>query len=415
VTEPNETRPSPLALALALTPGTLLAGMAGGIAFPILPIVGLRVGLSLPFIGVILAANRAVRVVASPFVGALADRFGGRRTMLAGLVVTALVMSLYVAGILLHHAGPFFLAGRMLHGIGSAGVFIAAQTLALQAGGATQGGKTAGSVRAAMVLGVPIGLTAGGLLSDAFGEVATFSIAAGAVVVAFGGALFTVPDLRVHVKRRPPIRESLREMRDPRLFSVGALSFALNFAATGMVLTTLALLIHVRHISIFGRDEQGTAGIAMGWMTIVDAAATPFAGRLGDRFRAHARVAAGATLSVIAGLVVVGTTAHGAGLAAGLALIGLGAAGLGPSLLVVMGEIVSPGRHGTAVGLLGLMSDVGGTLGPLVGTAIFGGGRAYLVAAGLLCLFLPFAAYLSLREVRGWTSEPAADSTRETS
>ena len=42
-------------LALALAPGTLLAGVAGGIVFPIFPIVGLRVGLSLPFIGVILA------------------------------------------------------------------------------------------------------------------------------------------------------------------------------------------------------------------------------------------------------------------------------------------------------------------------------------------------------------------------
>ena len=36
----------------------LLAGVAGGIAFPILPIVGVKAGLALPFIGVILAANR---------------------------------------------------------------------------------------------------------------------------------------------------------------------------------------------------------------------------------------------------------------------------------------------------------------------------------------------------------------------
>ena len=51
---------SSASLALALTPATLLAGVAGGIAFPILPIVGLRLGLSLPFIGVILAAGNAV-------------------------------------------------------------------------------------------------------------------------------------------------------------------------------------------------------------------------------------------------------------------------------------------------------------------------------------------------------------------
>lgn len=44
--------------AWAIAPGVLLAGIAGGIAFPILPVVGLRAGLSLPFIGLIIAANR---------------------------------------------------------------------------------------------------------------------------------------------------------------------------------------------------------------------------------------------------------------------------------------------------------------------------------------------------------------------
>jgi len=388
-------------MALALTPGTLLAGMAGGIAFPILPSVGVRVGLSLPFIGVILAANRATRVLAGSFVGAAADRFGGRRTLLVGLLINIVVMALYAIGIVVHHVGGFFLAGRVLHGLGSGSVFIAAQTLALQAGGASQGGKTAGSVRAAMVLGVPIGLVAGGILSDVVGEVATFSIASGAVVLALTGAFFTVPDVRgARLKKRPPVRQILREMRDTRLFAVGALNFALNFAASGMVLTTLALLVHDRAISIFGRDEQGTAGLAMGWMTIVDAATTPLAGRLGDRFRAHARVATGSMILLVLGLVTIGLTSHRGGMMLGLAFIGLGAAGLGPSLLVLVGEIVPDDRQGTSVGMLQVTGDVGGMLGPLVGTAIFGGGRAYLVAAAVLGAFIPLAAWLSKVERR---------------
>src|SRR5271154_1971891 len=96
---PAERDPSPRSLALALAPGTLLAGIAGGIAFPILPIAGLRLGLTLPFIGLILAANRAMRVVSSPFVGLLADRFGGRRTLLVGLALQVAVLGLYAIGI----------------------------------------------------------------------------------------------------------------------------------------------------------------------------------------------------------------------------------------------------------------------------------------------------------------------------
>jgi len=63
----------------AVAPGVLLAGIAGGLAFPILPAVGLERGLPAFVIGAILAANRLSRIVAGPFVGALADRSGARR------------------------------------------------------------------------------------------------------------------------------------------------------------------------------------------------------------------------------------------------------------------------------------------------------------------------------------------------
>ena len=78
-------------------------------------------------------------------------------------------------------------------------------------------------------------------------------------------------------------------MRDRRLFALGALNLVLNFSVGGMILTTLVLLIHDRHISVFSRSEQGTAGLLMGWMILIDAALTPIAGRFGDRWRAHAR------------------------------------------------------------------------------------------------------------------------------
>jgi len=390
-------------LALALASGTLLAGVAGGVAFPILPIVGLRLGLSLPFIGLILAANRAMRVVSSPFIGVLADRFGGRRTLLVGLALQIVVMGLYMLGIITQRPGPFFLAGRLLHGPGSACVFVSAQALALHAGGASHGGRSAGTVRAAIVMGVPLGLVVGGLLSEAVGDAGTFAIAGGAVVVSLAGAWAMVPDLRAPVGgKRAPLLETLRAMRDRRLLAVGGLNFALSFAVGGMVLTTLALLIHSRHLSVLGRNEQGPAGLLMGWMTVLDASATPFAGRLGDRWHAHARVATVGVALLVPGLLLVGLSDHVAGLVAGLALLGIGAAGLGPSLLVLMGAIVPQDRRGTGAGLLQLCGDVGGMGGPLVGTALFAGSTAvpYLGTAALLACFVPVAAWLARVETR---------------
>jgi MFS family permease len=393
---------TPRSLALALTPGTLLAGVAGGIVFPILPIAGLRLGLSLPFIGIILSANRAMRVLSSPLVGALADRYGGRPTLLVGLALQIVVMGLYTLGIITHHAGAFFLGGRLLHGPGSACVFVSAQALALHAGGATHGGRAAGTVRAAIVLGVPVGLLVGGLLSDAVGDAATFAIAAGAVVMALAGAWVSVPDLRPPIARRPPLGETLGAMRDRRLLAVGGLNFALNLAVGGMVLTTLALLVHSRHLSVFARNEQGTAGLLMGWMVIFDAASTPVAGRVGDRWHAHARVAAAGIALLVPGLVLVGVSSGVTGVAAGLAMLGMGAAALGPSLLVVMGTLVPRDRRGTGAGLLQLCGDLGGMIGPLVGTALLVGNTAvpYVGTAALLACFIPVAAWLAALEAR---------------
>jgi MFS family permease len=370
--------------------------LAGGIAFPILPIAGLRLGLSLPFIGLILAANRAMRVVASPLVGIVADRFGGRRTLLVGLSLQIVVMGLYALGIITHHAGAFFLAGRLLHGPGSACVFVSAQALALHAGGPTHGGSAAGTVRASIVLGVPVGLVVGGLLSDAVGDAATFEIASCAVALALVGAWAMVPDLRAPVAQRS-LLDAVLAMRDRRLLAVGALNFALTFAAGGMVLTTLALLIHSRHIVVFGRNEQGTAGMLMGVMTVIDASATPFVGRIGDRWHAHARVAAASLVLLVPGLILVGLSSGALGIVAGLAFIGLGAAGLGPSLLVLMGAIVPRDRRGTGAGLLQLCGDLGGMLGPLVGTALFTGSTAipYLGTAAMIACFVPVALWLA--------------------
>ena len=386
-------------MALALAPGTLLAGMAGGIVFPIFPIVGQRVGLSLWFIGLILAANRATRLVAAPFIGALADRIGGRRTMLLGLAVQIVVIGLYLLGLVVHHEGELFLIGRLLHGLGSGCVFVSAQALALQAGGAARGGATAGTVRASIVLGVPIGFVAGGLLADLLGEVATFAIAGGSVVVALIVVYFSVPDLGGKLRHRPPLLAALRGIRDRRLLGLGGLNFAFAFAGGGVVLTTLALLVERRHLVVFGRDAQGTSGLLMAVMSIFDAAFTPFAGRIGDRWRIHAPVAAVSTGLVSVGLVVIAFASGTLVTALGIAFIGLGSAGLGPSVLVLMGAIVPPERHGTGAGLLQLCGDLGGMLGPLVGTSLFAASTEvpYLLAAGLVACFIPVA--LALRRV----------------
>ncbi len=130
-------------------------------------------------------------------------------------------------------------------------------------GGATQGGRAGGTVRAAIVLGVPLGLTAGGLLSDRFGDAGAFEVvAAGAMAVALVTAWVLVPDLRVALRPRVPLKETMRAMSDPRLLADRQSELrALVFAAGGMVLTTLALLVHARRaLPSSGATSKGRPG-----------------------------------------------------------------------------------------------------------------------------------------------------------
>ncbi len=383
-------------LAWAIAPGTLLAGVAGGLAFPILPSVGLRAGLSLAFIGAILAANRAGRVVSNPIVGLLSDRIGGRRTLLAGLVIQVAVMGLYWLGVVTSHPGLYFLVGRLLHGPGSSCIFVSAQALVLTAARGQKAGKASGIVRASMAVGVPLGLVLGGFLADKFGESITFEAAAAAMALAGVVAFIRVPDLRSESKQRFTLLDSLKALRDKRLAAIGGLNFAMMFAASGMVLTTATLLVHAREFSVFGLPERATASVLMGWLVIADGVSTPLFGRLGDKLSAHAQVGLFGIASMIPSMIVIANSHTVTTYALGLGMLGVSTAALGPSVLALLGELVAPSMRGLAVGALQVCSDVGGMLGPLIGTALFAGRLdvPYYVSALVLAAFLPGAIYL---------------------
>jgi MFS family permease len=381
---------SPRRLVVALAPGVMLSGIAAGMVFPILPIVGMRVGLPLAFIGLVLAANRIARVIVATPVGLLVDRFGGRRTLLAGLVAQALVAGLFVLGVVTPHAGLFFLLGRIGHGIASSCVFVAAGALAIHGGGAEHGGRVAGGVRAATQIGVPVGLVAGGFLSDLVGEASTFEMSGVALLLAAAHAWVSVPDLRVAPGPRTSLLATLRIV-DLRLAAVGALGFVSAFAGSGMVLTTTTLLVHARGFSVFGLPERATAGVLMGWLVLAEALAMPWLGRLGDRFDAHARVALGGLALVVPALAMLGFSQRLLTVGIWFAVLGVGVAGLGPSLISLVGRFVPAERRGLGVGALQVATDIGGAAGPLVGSALFTGSleTPYLVTAAISALFLP--------------------------
>ncbi len=396
--------------ALAIAPGVLIAGIGGGMAFPILPLVGLQAGLSLPFIGVILAANRFGRVLSNPLVGALVDRVGGKRVFVAGLLLQVAVFAMYLLGVVSGHPGPFFLAGRLLHGPGSSCVFVSSQTLALNAGGPHHRGLASGIVRLAQAASVPTGLVLGGILAGLLGPAAAFGASVAVPVVAAAVGQRMIPDLRGAATTRPTLRQSLAAIADPRVLGIAVVNFASYLAAQGVVLTTLVLLVHERGIAIGGLSDQTASGVFMGAVVAAMIASTAIAGRSSDRAGRRAPLVACGLAAMAAGLLATAFAAGAGSLGAGLALVGLGMGAVTTPLLALAGDVARPELRGSVVGAMQLFGDAGATVGPLLGTVLLVRSDvvAYVGSAAVLLAVLPVAAWLGVTERRAAAAAASA-------
>ncbi|MCL8207842.1 MAG: MFS transporter [Actinomycetia bacterium] len=389
--------------AWAIAPGVFLAGVGGGIVFPILPLAGLATGLAPALVGVILAANRLTRVLSNPFVGHLVDRFGGKRLVVAGLVVETLVMGLYWWGLSSRAVAVLFLLGRALWGPASAGIFIGGQTLALQAGGREHRGLTAGIVRAAQSLGTPSGMVLGGLAAQWLGEADAFLVGAAASLVAALVALVRLPDHRAtragHARR---FRDLFASLQDRRVDALALLNFTGFFAVQGLLLATLELVIQARRVHWAHLAPSALAGLLMAALLAAGAVAMGFAARLSDRVPSRAGVSTAGLVLLVPGFALLAGSDRMPLLVASLVLIGLGMGILNGPLLALLGDVV-PTRRGEAVGCVQLFGDMGGTLGPVVGTtavAAFGARDPYWATAVLSLAAVPLGVWLVATERR---------------
>nr|WP_255151557.1 MFS transporter [Halorarius halobius] len=213
---------------LAVVVSTFFVGFGGGVVFPVLPNLGAVLGISPFVVGVILSANRFTRIVANAPAGSLVDRVGTRKPLVVGLFVEALATLGYVVALEAAWPSAWFLAARVVWGLGSAVVFATAYTIAADVSDGNSRGTSMGVIRGGITLGFPVGLVIGGVVSDLYSVSVAFSVAAGFALLASVVAYATVPETHVSETRstvRPwELDTSLSTL------SVGFVNFGLYFA-----------------------------------------------------------------------------------------------------------------------------------------------------------------------------------------
>lgn len=372
-----------------------VGGVGGGVVFPILPVLGIDLGISGFMVGLILSANRITRLGFNPVTGTLLDRFGARWPVAAGLGIEALGTLAFSAALFSARPSLWFLAGRIVWGIGSSLLLVGTLAAVMAIAPVQLRGGMVARVRTAISLGLPAGLVIGGLIADRVSANAAFLTA---TLLSVASALAAIHVMPTQARRNVPEtatasgrrwHEDWHELLHiPMLRMVWGSNALLFFAMSGVLLATLAILVKQRGLTVFGLAAEGSAGLYMAAMMTARASAALASGSYLDRVRSRTSLLLPGMLATTAGFIALGTAQSVPVLTIGLLLVGAGSGALTIPLLTLLGDVSPKHLHGRALSVYQWSSDFGGAAGPIAGLEAghWLGYRMTYIAAGLMML-----------------------------
>lgn len=387
-----------------------IGGLGGGLVFPILPALGLELGIPGFMVGLILSANRIARLVFNVPAGHLIGRIGPRRTLAGALGAETLGVLGYSAALHFGHPALWLLAGRAVFGVGTAFLMVGAQAAVLSLSDKADRGRKTSTVRVAISAAVPGGLILGGILADLFSDDAAFLTGA---AITFAGAILAavlLPPLAARsgdAERGPGFVEGVTSLlNSPNLpFLLAAWSFNLLVFLTmqGVLLSTMVVLVQERGVHILGMQAQGTSGLVMAVIVGCSALVAIGIGRMIDRVPLRSTLVFPALVGLAAGFAVLAVAQSVGPMLAGAVLVGLSYNAVTLPMMALLGDAAGERQHGPAVGIYQLFGDIGGTIGPIAGIEAatrIGLEPLYFLLAAVPALALLAAAWVHRRERR---------------
>jgi MFS family permease len=344
------------------------------------------VGISLGVVGVLLGANRLIRVPGNLLAGALNDRLGRRRLFLSGLFLG--MLSTFSYGL----ARGFWplLAGRLLWGIAWSLINVGGYTMILDYSTPADRGRMAGFYQLAFMLGLAVSPTLGGALTDALGFRLAVRICGTVTGLGLLIALVALPETRPatgpsraltwHAWQRVPrqwlvgLGISLRKL-DRGVLLAAYIYLVTFFVSSGVLISTIGLFVGRRWAEgiAWGGVAIGVAllaGVMLAMRAFLGMVAGPVAGALSDRLGNRWPVVRGGILVGVVGFVILALPGGLGAMSAGVALIALSAAALAATLAALVGDLAVGNRSGVTMGGLATAGDLGSSAGPLVAYAL---------------------------------------------
>ncbi len=397
----------PAGMVYAVAP-TTAAIMGDSLMYVVLPTaviefgVGETFGLATSFwIGLALSINRFIRLASNAFAASVYHRFGVRWPFVISAATGALTTLAYGLGSGL----AVLLLARAVWGVSYSHLRLGAHLTAFSVGTSAMRGRLIGFFNAGSRGGSLIAVTAGAALFEQTSRGVAFTVLAGVGMLGVVMAM-RVPNLKprrpretsevkrgrfsvwdVAVSRLPDQARKIRLS----LLSISLMSFAVAFAANGLVIATLStylaeLVEGEREVFGVSIAVVTLAGLLVGVRWFADLGLALPLGHLSDRLGRRRSIAYGMA-AVVAALAVLSTYDTVEVLVVVMPILFVVAVGLSTSLDTALGETSPNETRPAAMSRYSTWQDLGAAMGPVTGFLIadrigFQGG--FLVAAVLL-------------------------------
>lgn len=386
--------PSRVLLPLGL--GTALSLMGDATLYAVLPTHTADAGITMAGVGVILGANRAIRLLTNGPLGLAYDRLPHRILFLPALFIGALSTAIYAA------TSGFWplLVGRLLWGLAWSGIWVGGTAIILDVTTPADRGRWMGLYQTWFFLGGTLGSLAGGVLTDLLGYAATMWVGAAVAGVGFLAALALLPETRGaahgHATTASAAPAALPLRANGQLMAAVSIQSLNRFALSGILSATLALVVQQRLVDApLAIGAASVTGILMASRTVFSMGAAPLCGVLSDRLGSRWGVLAWTIGAGLVGFALMALS-NLAAVLLGVALTAAASGGMQSLATTLTGDLVTPAQRGRAIGLLHTAGDAGSAVGPPLAYAlmpllslagIYWGCAALFLAGALLAAF----------------------------
>jgi len=388
---------SPWRVLLPAGIGTCLSLLGDASLYTVLPTHTAAAGVSVASVGILLSANRFIRLVLNGPAGMAYDRWPRRPLFVSSLMIGAFSTAIYG---LTQGFWPLLL-GRLLWGLAWAGIWVGGNTIVLDIAGNKNRGRWIGYYQLSFFLGASGGAMLGGVLTDWLGFHQTMIVGASITLMGAIIALVFLPETRSSkqnpVEKRAQSQQPLSSNQEEKLefYSIIGLFSVNRLVMAGILMSTLGIFLRDQigeQVQVAGHT-LGVAtltGLGLGLSTLIAMFAVPLVGSISDRVGNRWRIASS---GLVPGVVGFGLMALGLPLSIllGIPLIATTSGSNQGLSIALSGDLGNGQKQSRRLGMLFTFGDFTSAIGPPLAYALMpvvGIKTLYLASAGIFVVTL---------------------------